>query len=215
LTDRKRRPDRAGARRWDQIERRGVRDLRVLEALRRIPRHRFVPEALRDRSYEDGPLAIGEGQTISQPYIVAFMTEAIRPRPVSRVLEIGTGSGYQTVVLASIVAEVFTIEIRPRLFEEARRRFRDLGIVNVRARQGDGWSGWPEEAPFDAILVTAAPEDVPPALLGQLVPGGRMIIPIGADDQTLVRLTRTTTGYEREPLLPVRFVPMTGLALRA
>ena len=194
----------------EQIARRGVRDARVLAAMAAVPRHLFVPEALRDRAYEDGPLPIGEGQTISQPYIVAFMTEAIRPGPADRVLEIGTGSGYQTAVLASLVAQVFTIEIRRDLGDAARRTVEGLGFRNVRFRIGDGSSGWPEEAPFDAVLVTAAPDVVPQPLVDQLRPGGRLLIPIGTADQQLLRVTRTAAGTEREALLPVRFVPMTG-----
>ena len=194
----------------EQIARRGVRDARVLAAMAAVPRHLFVPEALRDRAYEDGPLPIGEGQTISQPYIVAFMTEAIHPGAADRVLEIGTGSGYQTAVLASLVAEVFTIEIRRDLGDAARRTVEGLGFRNVTFRVGDGSGGWPEEAPFDAVLVTAAPDVVPQPLVDQLRPGGRLLIPIGTADQQLLRVTRTAAGTEREALLPVRFVPMTG-----
>jgi protein-L-isoaspartate(D-aspartate) O-methyltransferase len=198
----------------EQIERRGVSDPRVLAAMRRVPRHLFVPEALRDRAYEDGPLPIGEGQTISQPYIVAFMTEAIFPEPSSRVLEIGTGSGYQTAILASVAARVFTIEVRPELLDAARRRLADLGVANVAARSGDGAAGWPEEAPFDAVVVTAAPGEVPPLLLDQLGSGGRMIVPLGVDDQVLTRITRTEAGFDRRPLMAVRFVLMGGAAPR-
>jgi protein-L-isoaspartate(D-aspartate) O-methyltransferase len=193
----------------EQIERRGVRDPRVLRAMESVPRHLFVPESFRASAYEDGPLPIGEGQTISQPYIVAFMSEAIRARPTDRVLEIGTGSGYQTAVLALLAGHVFTIEMRPRLAQEAQARFRALGVVNVSVRVGDGNDGWPEEAPFDAILVTAAPREAPQALLDQLVRGGRLLIPLGGIDQELVRITRLEKGYERESLLPVRFVPLT------
>ena len=196
----------------EQIERRGVRDPRVLAALRSVPRHLFVPEALRLQAYDDTPLLIGEEQTISQPYIVGFMSEAIHPQPADRVLEVGTGSGYQAAVLASIVAKVFTIEILPALAEGARQRLADLGYRNVTTRTGDGFRGWPEEAPFDAIIVTAAPETVPSPLLDQLKLGGRLVIPIGTDDQRLVRVIRTARGYDRETLLPVRFVPMTGEA---
>jgi protein-L-isoaspartate(D-aspartate) O-methyltransferase len=198
----------------DQIERRGVRDPRVLEAMRAVPRHLFVPESLRPRAYEDTPLPIGEGQTISQPYIVAFMTEALRPEPGDRVLEVGTGSGYQAAVLGSIVSQVYSIEILPALAATARARLQDLGWRNVRVRQGDGYRGWPEEAPFDGIMVTAAPGTVPQPLIDQLKEGGRLVIPVGTGEQQLVRLTRTATGIERETLLPVRFVPMTGEADR-
>ncbi len=183
-----------------------------------VPRHLFVPEALRDRAYEDGPLPIGEGQTISQPYIVAFMSEAIRPGPKDRVLEVGTGSAYQAAVLATLVSEVYTIEIRAVLAESARTRLAGLGYCNVSVRVGDGYRGWPEQGPFDAIIVTAATESVPAPLLEQLKPGGRLVIPLGpqgSDAQQLVRLTRTPEKIQRETLLPVRFVPMTGEARRA
>jgi protein-L-isoaspartate(D-aspartate) O-methyltransferase len=199
----------------DQVERRGVRDPRVLEAMRTVPRHRFVPEPLRARAYEDNPLPIGEGQTISQPYIVAFMTEALRPRPADRVLEVGTGSGYQAAVLASVVSRVFSVEILPALAESSRVRLQELGYRNVTVRQGDGYRGWPGEAPFDGIVVTAAPGAVPRPLIDQLRVGGRLVIPVGGVEQELIRLTRTETGIERETLLPVRFVPMTGEADRA
>jgi protein-L-isoaspartate(D-aspartate) O-methyltransferase len=193
-----------------QIEGRGVRDARVLVALSTVPRHLFVPGAWRSRACEDAPLPIGEGQTISQPYIVAYMTEALRLRPDDRVLEIGTGSGYQTAILASLVSHVYTIEIRPGIAEAARVRLEGLGIRNVSLRQGDGSAGWPEESPFDAVVVTAAPVAVPPALPDQLSPGGRLVAPVGLEDQRLVRLIRGPSGIERETLLPVRFVPMAG-----
>jgi protein-L-isoaspartate(D-aspartate) O-methyltransferase len=201
----------------DQIERRGVKDRRVLRAMETVPRHLFVPEELRDRAHDDSPLPIGEGQTISQPYIVAFMTEAIRPAPGDRVLEVGTGSGYQAAVVAGLVSEVFTMEIRPDLAESARKRLADLGYGNVTVKAGDGFRGWPEHAPYDAIIVTAAPQEIPTPLVEQLKPGGRLVIPIGprdSDVQQLVRLTRTAEGTARETLLPVRFVPMTGEARR-
>jgi len=196
----------------EQIERRGVRDPAVLRAMSIVPRHRFVPDSMRHRAYEDGPLPIGEGQTISQPYIVAFMTEAIRPRPGDRVLEVGTGSGYQAAVLAALVSRVFSIEIRPDLADRARALLTELGCSNVEVRTGDGYAGWPEAAPFDSIMVTAAPDEVPERLIEQLRPGGSLVIPVGQEggEQHLIRLTRTSTGVERETLLPVRFVPMIG-----
>ena len=195
----------------EQIERRGVLDPRVLRAMEAVPRHLFVPESFQGSAYEDGPLPIGEGQTISQPYIVAFMSEAIRPLPTDRVLEIGTGSGYQTAILSRLVRLVFTIEWRPHLVEAARARLREIGCANVALRAGDGHDGWPEEAPFDAILVTAAPREIPQPLLDQLAIDGRLVIPLGTLDQELVRLTRRDGGIERETLLPVRFVPMTRI----
>jgi len=196
----------------EQIERRGVRDPRVLEAMRTVPRHLFVPAELRDRAYDDAPLPIGDGQTISQPYIVAFMTEAARVKPGDRVLEVGTGSGYQAAVLAATGVEVMSIEIIPGLAERARRALAEAGYTKVVVRTGDGFRGWPEAAPFDAVLVTAAPDEVPPPLLDQLKVGGVLVIPVGTGTQELIRVTRTAAGYERESLLPVRFVPMTGEA---
>jgi protein-L-isoaspartate(D-aspartate) O-methyltransferase len=207
--------DAARARREDmikaQLEARGIKDRAVVEAVRKVPRHRFVPDWLRWRAYDDSPLPIGEGQTISQPYIVARMTELIGPKKGMRVLEIGTGSGYQAAVLAECVDEVDTIEVIPALGERAKRTLGELGYRNIRTRVGDGYHGWPERAPFDAIILTAAPpEDVPNPLLDQLKVGGRLVAPVGRDDQQLVRITRTETGFRREVLAPVRFVPMTG-----
>ena len=196
----------------EQIERRGVRDPLVLEAMRRVPRHLFVPAYLRDRAYDDMPLPIGSGQTISQPFIVAYMSEAARVRPGDRVLEIGAGSGYQAAVLAALGARVFSIEILPEVAEATRTALQTAGVGGVEMRTGDGFHGWPEEAPFDAILVTAAPETTPEPLIAQLRTGGRLIVPVGAGAQELLRLTRTASGLERESLLPVRFVPMTGAA---
>lgn len=192
----------------EQIVRRGVRDERVLRAMGTVPRHLFVPDYLRDSAYDDGPLPIGEEQTISQPYVVAFMSEAIRPQPADRVLEVGTGSGYQTAVLADLVGHVYSTEVRPRLAEAARARLAELGVSNVTLRAEDGSGGWPEEAPFDSILVTAAAPGVPEALVEQLGEGGRLVIPIGSGDQELVRVTRGRDGLARERLLPVRFVPL-------
>ena len=196
----------------EQIEARGVRDERVLEAMRRVPRERFVPQALEARAFDDAPLPIGDGQTISQPFIVAFMTEAARLKPGDRVLEVGTGSGYQAAVLAEAGAKVFSIEIVARLAEAARKTLAETGYGEVVVRTGDGYRGMPEEAPFDAVLVTAAPDEVPAPLLDQMKEGGRLIVPVGTGTQELLRITRTAAGLERESLLPVRFVPMTGEA---
>jgi protein-L-isoaspartate(D-aspartate) O-methyltransferase len=196
-----------------QIEARAVRDARVLAAMRRVPRHRFVPADLREQSYEDHPLPIGHGQTISQPYIVAFMSEALGLKGGEKVLEIGTGSGYQAAVLAELCKDVYTIEIVKPLAESAQAVIKELGYKNVSVRAGDGYRGWPEQAPFDAIMLTAAPEHVPKPLLDQLKVGGRLVLPLGSYDQDLVRLTKTAEGVKREVLLPVRFVPMTGEAL--
>jgi len=194
----------------DQITARGVKNTRVLEAMGQVPRHAFVPAELRSRAYEDGPLPIGHGQTISQPYIVAFMTEALEPKPTDRVLEIGTGSGYQAAVLAGLVAEVCSIELVEPLARRADTDLRRLGFSNVKVHCGDGHLGWPGAAPFDAIIVTCAPEEVPPALVSQLKLGGRMIIPVGSQwgNQELVLLRKTPAGLEKRAVLPVRFVPM-------
>jgi protein-L-isoaspartate(D-aspartate) O-methyltransferase len=195
-----------------QIAARGVDDERVLAAMRRVPRHRFVPASVAPYAYEDRPLPIGHQQTISQPYIVAAMTEAIRPGPEDRVLEIGTGSGYQAAVLAEVVAHVYTIEIVAPLGEQARRTLADEGYTNVTVRVGDGFAGWPEEGPFDAVVVTAAPEEIPPPLLDQLAEGGRLVIPVGDAFQDLRLVVRSPSGLLSESLMPVRFVPMTGRA---
>lgn len=198
----------------EHVEARGVRDPRVLDAMLQIERHRFVQPELASEAYADRPLPIGEGQTISQPYIVGFMTEALRLRGDERVLEVGTGSGYQAAVLARLCAEVYTIEIVAPLAERAAATLRELGITNVHTRIGDGYAGWPEAAPFDAIMVTAAADHVPPRLLEQLAEGGRLVMPVGKEFQTLRRVTRTEHGFVEEDLLPVRFVPMTGEAER-
>ena len=196
-----------------QIEGRGVKDKSVLTALRNVPRHRFVPAMWQGRAYTDGPLPIGEGQTISQPYIVGWMTELIEPAKKMRVLEIGTGSGYQAAVLAECVGEVDTIEVVPALGKKAKGLLDELGYRNIHVRIGDGYEGWPERAPYDAIILTAAPpKDVPRPLLEQLKPGGRLVAPVGRGEQDLIRITKTATGYKREVLAPVRFVPMTGKA---
>jgi protein-L-isoaspartate(D-aspartate) O-methyltransferase len=194
-----------------QIAARGVTDPATLAALRRVPRHRFVPDERRALAYQDSPLPIGFGQTISQPYIVGTMTELVRPRPGLRVLEIGTGSGYQAAVLAATGAEVHTIEIVAELARWGEKNLRDAGFAQVQVRAGDGYHGWAEAAPFDAIVVTAAADHVPPPLLQQLTDGGRMVIPVGSPfrTQTLMRLTRRGADVSSEALLPVRFVPLT------
>jgi protein-L-isoaspartate(D-aspartate) O-methyltransferase len=195
----------------EQIVARGVRDPRVLAALRSVPRHEFVPVEQRASAYEDEPLPIGDGQTISQPYVVAAMTEALALRGGEKVLEIGTGSGYQAAILAELAREVYTIEIVPALADSAKERLARLGYRRVHVRHGDGWAGWPEAAPFEAIVVTAAPEHVPEALVAQLAMGGRMVIPVGDEGhQELWLLVRDETGVRRERLMDVRFVPMTG-----
>jgi protein-L-isoaspartate(D-aspartate) O-methyltransferase len=196
----------------EQIEARGVRDARVLAAMRKVARHLFVPPEEQAEAYDDYPLAIGHGQTISQPYIVAYMTEALELKPHDRVLEIGTGSGYQAAILAELVAEVYSIEIVEPLAKQAEARLHRLGYSNVQVRAGDGYRGWPEAAPFDAIILTAAPDHIPQPLVDQLREGGRMVLPLGRWDQDLIRLHRTREGILREYLLPVRFVPMTGEA---
>jgi protein-L-isoaspartate(D-aspartate) O-methyltransferase len=196
----------------EQIEARGVRTPAVLQAMRKVPRHEFVPESARRFAADDRPLPIGEGQTISQPYIVALMTELAGLTPESRVLEVGTGSGYQTAMLAELAAEVCTVEIVPELARRAEGDLARLGYPNVHLRLGDGYLGWPELAPFDAIVVTAAPEKIPPPLLEQLKVGGRLVIPVGDYFQELKVVTRTVEGYREEIGGSVRFVPMTGRA---
>ena len=198
----------------EQLAARGIVDPVVLGAMRRVPRHLFVPARLREYAYEDYPLPIGEEQTISQPYIVAFMTQALQLKRTDKVLEIGTGSGYQAAVLAEIVGRVHTIEIIPSLAQSARERLERLGYDNVQVRTGDGYVGWPEAAPFDAIMVTAAPDHIPPALIEQLRDGGRLVLPVGEVGavQELVRVIRRGDDVELERLLPVSFVPMTGKA---
>src|SRR3954452_3296390 len=196
-----------------QIARRGVRDRNILDAMRRVPREAFVAPGLEEFAYEDGPLPIGEGQSISQPYIVALMIEAAEVRPGDRVLEVGAGSGYAAAVMSQIADRVYAIERIPSLGEAARCRFERLGYDNIELRVGDGTTGWPETAPFDAILVAAGGPDVPPALKEQLAIGGRLVIPVGEDlhDQTLLKITRTSeTAFEGEDLGTVRFVPLIG-----
>ena len=197
----------------EQIVRRGVSDSAVLEAMRTVPRHLFVPEQYRLAAYADSPQPIGEGQTISQPYIVASMTEELELTSTSRVLEIGTGSGYQTAVLAEIASEVYSVEIISKLLDGASRTLKSLGYDKVATRLGDGSLGWPEAAPFDGIIVTAAAPRIPEALLDQLADGGRMVVPVGRsvwNSQSLIKLRKTAEGIDRKTLYPVRFVAMHG-----
>jgi protein-L-isoaspartate(D-aspartate) O-methyltransferase len=191
-----------------QLLGRDIRNPAVLEAMRKVPRHEFVSEDLRQRAYDDGPLPIGEGQTISQPYIVAYMTQAIEPATTDRVLEIGTGSGYQTAVLAELVREVYTIEVVPSLAASARARLTRLGYTNIHTRQGDGYAGWPDAAPFDKIVITAAPERIPQALVGQLKVGGIMAVPVGRGFQTMTIVRKTDAGTVMNETMEVMFVPM-------
>jgi protein-L-isoaspartate(D-aspartate) O-methyltransferase len=196
-----------------QIARRGISDGRVLAAMRKVPRHRFVPPEQQPFAYDDGPLPIGFSQTISQPYIVALMTELARPKPGDRALDIGTGSGYQAAILASLVAEVSCIEIVEPLARRAAKTLADLGITNVHVKHGDGYEGWPDLAPFDIILLAAAPEQIPHPLVSQLGPGGRLVLPIGRFQQELLLIERLEDGEIRESrITPVAFVPMTGKA---
>jgi len=194
----------------DGIKHKGVGDERVLKALASIPRHKFVDGEYQSSSYDDNPLPIGSGQTISQPFIVAYMTEALKVKETDRVLEIGTGSGYQASVLSRLAKEVYSIEIIPQLSERAQKVLTALGINNIHFKVGDGYQGWSEEAPFDAIIITAAPPEIPEKLVDQLKVGGRLVVPVGNDGtQWLLRLTKKDDGsVERETLLPVRFVPM-------
>jgi protein-L-isoaspartate(D-aspartate) O-methyltransferase len=195
-----------------QIRRRGVMDRDVLDAMERVPRHEFVPDQYRSQAYADHPLPIGYGQTISQPYIVALMTELLALRPGYRVLEIGTGSGYQAAILGEIVGEVYTVEIVAALAAEAGERLARLGCSNVRVRCGDGYFGWEEHAPYDAIIVTAAADEVPPPLLEQLKDGGKLVVPIGPPGgyQTLWEITKTGGEIRRRDVTGVLFVPLTG-----
>jgi protein-L-isoaspartate(D-aspartate) O-methyltransferase len=203
--------------RYDMVERqlraRDIDDPRVLEAMGRVPRHAFVLPGERDEAYTDQALPLTEGQTISQPYIVALMTQLVRPQPDSKCLDVGTGSGYQAAVLADLCREVYSIEIVESLAREARSRLRQLGYDNVEVRHGDGFGGWPEQAPFDVIVVAAAPRDIPQPLIDQLAPGGRLVIPVGEYRQHLVLVEKDANGRViQHPLIPVAFVPMTGEA---
>jgi len=196
-----------------QLAARDITNQRVLEVMGTVPRHELVPEELRRHAYKDGPLPIGHGQTISQPYIVAFMTQALEPTTNDVVLEIGTGSGYQAAVLAGLVRQVYTIEIVEPLARRAESDLKRLGYTNVNVRAGDGYKGWPEAAPFDAVIVTCAPDHVPQPLVDQLKEGGRLIIPVGpTHDQSLYLLRKRSGKVQRQAVLPVRFVPMTGRA---
>jgi protein-L-isoaspartate(D-aspartate) O-methyltransferase len=194
----------------EQIKRRGISDNKVLEAMRLVPRHEFVPDHLKKYAYADEPLPIGEDQTISQPYIVAYMTESLHLSDTDKVLEIGTGSGYQAAVLSEIVDSVYTIEIVDVLAKSASKTLARLGYDNVFVKGGDGYKGWPEHAPFDDIIITAAPTKIPQPLLEQLKVGGLMILPLGDYSQELVLIEKKEDGYDEKKLLPVRFVPMTG-----
>ncbi len=196
----------------DQLQGRDIRDSGIIAAMLKVPRHEFVPDALSEAAYDDNALPINSGQTISQPYIVAYMTQALELHGTERVLEIGTGSGYQAAVLAEIVPEVFTVEILPELSEQAKTVLGRLGYRNVHFRVGDGYAGWPEHAPFDRIIVTAAPQDVPPPLIDQLKEGGRMVIPVGNVEQALLVIQKDKEGITRRSTIAVRFVPMTGKA---
>ena len=195
----------------EQIEERGISNRLTLDALRKVPRHKFVPPYLIDRAYDDGPLPIGYGQTISQPYIVAYMTAAIDPKPGQKVLEIGTGSGYQAAILSEIVGKVYTIEIITELFSSSSKRLKEMDYNNITCKNADGYYGWEDIAPFDAIVVTAAAEFIPPPLITQLKDGGRMIIPVGSPflNQTLVLVEKRDGEVITTSLFPVRFVPFT------
>jgi protein-L-isoaspartate(D-aspartate) O-methyltransferase len=193
----------------EQLQQRGISDARVLDVMRKVPRHLFVPESVRPLAYADRPLPIGHGQTISQPFIVAYMTDALDVARTHRVLEIGAGSGYQAAVLAHLAGEVYTVEIVPELARRASALLESLGYSNVYVREGDGYAGWPEHAPFDRIIVTAAPEQVPQALIDQLANGGRLVIPVGRSEQWLTLMEKTTNGVTQRRTIPVRFVPLT------
>ena len=196
-----------------QLQGRDIVDAQVLEAMNKVPRHLFLPKDLREFAYNDGALPIKHGQTISQPYIVAFMTQLLELKGTERVLEIGTGSGYQAAVLAEIVPEVYTMEIVPELSRDAEAILKAIGYRNIKFRIGDGYDGWPDYAPFDRIIVTAAPEEIPQPLIRQLKDGGRLVCPVGSINQDLVVLKKDDAGITRRSTIPVRFVPMTGKAL--
>jgi protein-L-isoaspartate(D-aspartate) O-methyltransferase len=191
-----------------QLRAGGIENEAVLQAMGKVPRHLFVPPEMRERAYDDTPLPIGLGQTISQPFIVAYMTEALQLTRDHTVLEIGTGSGYQAAVLAELVRQVYTIEIVPQLADRARKTLAEAGYKNVDVRTGNGYAGWPEQAPFPRIIVTAAPEQIPPALVAQLAVGGVMVLPVGTMSQEMTIVTKTADGVAEKRTIPVRFVPM-------
>jgi protein-L-isoaspartate(D-aspartate) O-methyltransferase len=194
------------------LRKRGIDNERVLAAMQHVPREQFVSESLRPRAYEDNPLPIGDQQTISQPYIVALMTQLADPDPTAKALDVGTGSGYQAAILAELAGQVYSIEIIPRLAEQARQRLASLGYRNVEVRHGDAHQGWPEQAPFDVIIAAAAPQHVPPALIEQLAPGGRLVIPVGDESrqQLIVIEKQRDHTITQRTVAPVAFVPMTG-----
>ncbi len=195
-----------------QLESRDIQNERVLEAMKKVPRHLFMPASVRQYAYVDRPVPIGKGQTISQPYIVGLMTQTVDPKPGDRALEVGTGSGYQAAVLGELVQEVYSIEIIPDLAERAEKVLAESGYDNVEVRQGDGYQGWPAKAPFDIILITAAPEEIPQPLIDQLAEGGRLVVPVGpqGEIQTLTLVTREKGEVKKTYITDVRFVPMTG-----
>ena len=196
-----------------QLAARDIRDENVLEAMKNVPRHDFVPKHRRELAYSDSPLPIGAGQTISQPYIVALMTQLAEPEPGDKALDVGTGSGYQAAVLSELVDQVLSIEIVESLATEARQRLETHGYDNVEVRHGDGYAGWESEAPFDVIILAAAPDHVPPALVDQLAPGGKMVLPVGDRHQTLMMVEKDKDGnVTQQQIAPVAFVPMTGQA---
>ena len=192
----------------EQIESRGVSNEKVLAAMRKVERHLFVPKESRRLAYQDHPISIGHEQTISQPFIVAYMTDLLNLNKTDKVLEIGTGSGYQAAILAELAEEVYTIEIIKKLAETAKSRLKKLGYNNIFVRHGDGFKGWPEHAPYDVIIVTAAPPEIPEELITQLKVGGRMVVPVGSFSQDLYVIEKTKEGFSKERTLPVRFVPM-------
>ena len=204
--------------RWQMVENqiisRGIQDSKLIQAMITIPRHKFIPENLREYAYGDNPIPIGMEQTISQPYIVALMTELLKLKEGEKVLEVGTGSGYQTAILAEMGCEVYTMEILEALVEKARKVLESLGYKNIHYKVGDGYSGWPEHAPYDAIIVTAAPDHIPQPLIEQLKVNGRMVIPVGDQYQELILIKKREKGVEMKTVTPVRFVPMTGEAQR-